>query len=203
MEKILLSFASALLGFLVSQSFNFVNYVRRPRFRVKNWNRGILSSYTGDPPETPWEIELGFLLENYGKNPAKNVRIFVSDIHGATNSDHQLRLTSIELLELKRPVDLLPPGECVSVRLGKISGDKAEIGLCLQSSLDQEELGMIGADTRGCVRFSAKFYVGCDDKNSYRSFSLEFRPDKDEWAASFFEDYTKEYLDGLTRPKPS
>lgn len=203
MEKILLSFASALLGFLVSQSFNFVNYVRRPRFRVKHWNHGILSSYTGDPPETPWDIELGFFLENYGKNPAKNVRVFVSDIQGATISDNHLRLTSIELLELKRPVDLLPPGECVSVKLGKISGDKAEINFFLQSSLGEEELEMIGADTRGCVRFSAKFYVSCDDKNAYRSFLLDFRPDKDEWVASFFEDYTKEYLDGLTCPKSS
>lgn len=52
MEKILLSLLSIVVGFVVSQSFNFVNYVRRPRFRLTHWSDGVFSSYTGDPPET-------------------------------------------------------------------------------------------------------------------------------------------------------
>lgn len=185
MEKILLSLLSALLGFLVSQSFNFVNYLRRPKFRVKHWTDGVSSSYTGDPPEAAWEIELGFFLENFGRNPAKNTRIFVSDIRGGTSSNDELELTSIELLELKRPLDLIPAGECVAVRLGLISGDRCELELSLQSPPDEEQASMIGADTRGKIRFSAKFYVSCDDRNSFTSFTLDFRPDKNEWAASF------------------
>ena len=109
--------------------------------------------------------------------------------------------SSIELLELKRPLDLIPAGECVLVELGKISGDTCELALSLHLAIDEDHAGMIGADTRGCVRFSAKFYVSCDDKNSFESFSLEFCPDKDKWASSFFEDYTKEHLESVTRPR--
>lgn len=201
MEKILLSFVSALLGFLFSQSFNFVSYLRRPRFRIKHWSDGVVSSYTGDPPETPWEIELGFFLENCGKNSAKNTRVFVSDIKGAKGSNEPLNLTSIELLEITRPLDLIPPGECVLVKLGKISGDTCDLALSLHLPIDEDQAGLIGADTRGGVRFSAKFYISCDDKNSFESFSLDFRPDEHEWASSFFEDYTEEYLDSVTRPR--
>lgn len=201
MEKILLSILSAFLGFMLSQAFNLVSFVRRPKFRVKKWNEGVLSSYTGDPPETPWEIELGFYLENYGRNPAKNTRVFVSNLRGAAGADDQLDLTSIELLELKRPIDLIPSRECVAVRLGTIKSDKAELELCLHSPGEVDDLGLIGADTRGKVRFSAKFYVSCDDKNSFRSFSLDFRPDSDEWASSLLEDYDEEYLASVTRPR--
>ncbi|MGE0774613.1 MAG: hypothetical protein AB7G25_09390 [Sphingomonadaceae bacterium] len=201
MEKVLLSILGALLGFTLSQAFNFVNFLRRPKFRVKYWDDGVLSSYTGDPPETPWEIDLGFYLENYGKNPAKNTRIFVSYISGSENSDQKPELTSIELLELKRPIDLIPSRECVAVKLGTITSEKAELELCLHSPLDEEDSGLIGADTRGKVRYSAKFYVTCDDKNSFRAFSLDFRPDKNEWASSLLEDYNEEYLASLTRPK--
>jgi hypothetical protein len=201
MEKILLSFISALLGFLLSQSFNFVSYLRRPRFRVRHWTNGVASSYTGDPPETPWEIELGFFLENYGKNPAKNTRIFVTDIKGAKASQDEPELTSIELLEIRRPLDFIPSGECVLVKLGTIRGDTCELALDLHTHLDEEQAGMIGADTRGSVHFSAKFYVTCEEKNSFHSLTLEFRPDKDEYASALLEDYTNEYLESVTRPK--
>lgn len=202
METVLLSVLSAFLGFMLSQSFNFVSYLRRPRFRVKHWSDGVLSSYTGDPPDTPWEIELGFFLENYGRNSAKNTRIFVSDLKSAAISDDHLELTSIELLELKRPIDLIPPNECVAVKLGIIRGDKCELELHLQASPDEDQSGLIAADTRGKIRFAATFYVSCDDKNSFRSFSLDFRPDKNEWGSSFFEDYDEEHLSSLIRPEP-
>ena len=200
MEKILISFVSALLGFLLSQSFNFVSYLRRPRFRVRHWTDGVLSSYTGDPPETPWEIELGFFLENYGKNPAKNTRIFVSDIKVAKTSRCRPELTSIELLEIKRPLDFIPSSECVKVKLGSISGVTCELALDLDLPIDEDEAEMIGADTRGSVHFSAKFHITCDEKNSSKSFTLDFRPDQNEWASSLLEDYTEEYLDSATRP---
>lgn len=187
MEKVLLSFLSAVIGFLISQSFNFVSYLRRPRFRVKYWTDGVLSSYSGNPPETPWEVELGFYLENHGKNISKNTRIFVSDFMSARDASKQLELTSIELLELKRPLDLIPSGETVAVKLGVIKSDRRELELCLQSPPDKDQLGIIGADTRGKTRFSAKFYVSCDDKNSFQSFSLEFRPDTNEWSSFLFK----------------
>lgn len=201
MEKILLSAISALLGFALSQSFNFVSYLRRPKFRVKHWSDGVLSSYTGDPPETPWEIELGFYLENYGKNPAKNVRIFVSYMKGSGKTDEDLELTSIELLELKRPIDLVPSNECVEVRLGTISSDKCTLALNLHSTPDEKALDFIDADTRGKIRFSAKFYVSCDEKSSFKSFILDFRPDKNDWASTLLEDYTEEHLSSVTWPK--
>lgn len=201
MEKILLSIISALLGFALSQSFNFVSYLRRPRFRVKHWSDGVLSSYTGDPPETPWEIELGFYLENYGKNPAKNIRVFVSDIKSSEKSDGELELTSIELLELKRPIDLVPSNECVEVRLGTISSDKCTLDLNLHSAPNENAMGFIDADTRGKIRFSAKFFISCEEKNSFKSFVLEFRPDKNDWASSLLEDYTEDHLISVTRPQ--
>jgi hypothetical protein len=201
MEKVLLSAFSALQGFTLSQSFNFVSFLRRPKFRVRHWEDGVLASYTGDPPETPWEIELGFYLENCGKNPARHVRVFVSDLRASNGGNDQLDLTSIELLELRRPIDLIPSGECVAVKLGTIKSDRCELDLCLQSPPDADQLDIIGADTRGKVRFSAKFYISCDDKNSFKELSLEFRPDRNDWASSFFEDYTPEYLDSVARPK--
>lgn len=90
MDKILISIFSAVLGFALSQSFNLVNFVRRPRFRAKNYSDGIISSYTGDPPDTPWEIELGFYLENHGRNVAKNTRIFVSDFRTSSSAQDDL-----------------------------------------------------------------------------------------------------------------
>ncbi|SEH16739.1 hypothetical protein SAMN05428974_1860 [Sphingopyxis sp. YR583] len=201
MEKILLSVISALIGFALSQSFNLISYLRRPKFRVKLWSDGVLSSYTGDPPETPWEIELGFYLENYGKNPAKNIRIFVSDMKGSGKSDEDLELTSIELLELKRPIDLVPSSECVEVKLGTISSDRCTLALNLHSAPDEKALDFIAADTRGKIRFSAKFYVSCDEKNSFKSFILDFRPDKNDWASALLEDYTEEHLTSVTWPK--
>lgn len=201
MEKILLAVLSALLGFMLSQTFNLVSYLRRPKFRVGHWTDGVLGSYTGDPPETPWEIELGFHLENFGKNPAKNTRIFVSDIQTADRSDTSLQPTSIELLELKRPIDLLPSKEPVSIYLGVIKSSMCDLDLNLQSPLNDEQLGMISADTRGKTRFVAKFHISCDDKNSFHSFSLDFCPDKNDWASSLLDDYTIDHLNSVTRPK--
>lgn len=191
MDKILVAIFSAFLGFGLSQAFNFISFIRRPRFRVKHWSDGVLSSYTGDPPETPWEIELGFLLENFGRNIAKNVRVFVSDIKCASEANGPFEMTSIELLELKRPIDMIPGGECIHIKLGVIKSHTRELDLSLESNADPEALGMIEADTRGKKIFSAKFYVVCDDKDSFTSLSLEFRPDKNEWASSFFEDYNE------------
>jgi len=203
MEKLLLSLAGAFAGFLLSQSFNFVSYLRRPKFAVSNYTDGVASSYTGDPPETPWEIELGFYLQNRGKNPALKTRIFVSEVRASTNADGNMELTTIELLELKRPIDFIPAGECVLVPLGKITGNTAYLSLYLNDSLEEDRIHLIEADTRGCIRFSAKFYVTCEDKNSSRSFTLHFRPDTNEWASAFLEDYTPELLGQITRPSPS
>ena len=139
MEKVLLSFIGALTGFLLSQSFNFITYLRRPKFRVNHWTDGVISWYSGDPPETPWEIVLGFYIENRGKNPARNTRIFVSDIMGSNTSVDEFDLTSIALLELKRPLDFIPPRQSVLVALGTITRDTCALKLNLEANIAENE----------------------------------------------------------------
>ncbi len=191
MDKILLAVFSAVLGFGLSQAFNLISFIRRPRFRVKHWSDGVVSTYTGDPPGTPWEIVLGFYLENYGRNVAKNVRVFVSDIKCASRSGQSLEMSSIELLELKRPIDIIPAGECVQVKLGTIKSDARYLELFLQSDAEIESDDLIEAETREKMVFSARFYISCDDRNSLTDITLEFRPDRNEWAAVLFEDYAE------------
>ncbi|WP_230772774.1 hypothetical protein [Sphingomonas sp. Leaf4] len=200
MEKLLLAAVSAFIGFILSQSINVFSYVRRPKFRTKHHLSGVISTYSGDPPETPWEIELGFLLENFGYNPAINTRVFISNIACSTFSEIDPELTSDEMVELKRPIDMIPSGECVSVKIGTIRGDKAELDINSQSDLSEEYLGMFGADTRGAVRFSAKFYVMCDDKNSLTMLNIEFRPDRHEFSSDLIQDFTPEYVESITLP---
>jgi hypothetical protein len=191
MDKFVLTIFSAAIGFGFSQAFNFVAFVRRPKFRVRHWSDGVISSYTGDPPETPWEIELGFFLENHGANIAKNVRVFVSDIMCASGLDQPLETTSIGILELKRPINVIPPGECVQIKLGVIRSDNRELRLFLHSDTDPDALEMIEAETREKTRFLAKFYISCDDKNTLKLIVLEFRPDENEWASLLLEDYSE------------
>lgn len=112
-----------------------------------------------------------------------------------------MELTSIELLELNRPIDLVPSNECVEVRLGTISSDKCTLALNLHSTPDEKVLNFIDADTRGKIRFPAKFYVSCDEKSSFKSFILDFRPDKNDWVSTLLEDYTEEHLSSVTWPK--
>lgn len=200
MEKILLAVLSALLGFMLSQTFNLVSYLRRPKFRVRHWTDGVLGAYTGDPPETPWEIELGFHLENFGKNPAKNVRIFVSDIHAADRSNFSLQPTSIEFKELKRPIDLIPSGEIISITLGIIRSDTCDLALKLQSPSTDDHREIISADTRGKTQFSAKFYVSCDEKNSFQTLSVDFYPDKSKWASYLLNDCAIDCLADIAVP---
>jgi hypothetical protein len=191
MEKVLLSLLSAIVGFALSQSFNLVNFLRRPRFRVKEWTDGVLSSYTGNPPETPWEIELGFYLENSGINPAKNIRVFISDFKISTNSEIEPELTSIDFLELERPVDILPAEECVAIKLGVMKSDSREIHLNLHKTPTESQLGLIGADTRDAVRLEVKFLMICDNQNTFQCMIFKFRPDLNEWSSNLLQDYTQ------------
>lgn len=177
-----------------------MRYFRRPKFLIYNFTNGVCSIYNGDPPETPWEIDLGFYLKDAGFNPALNVRIFVSDIKVRRKIDLTLQQTPTEMLELKRPLDFIPKGEFVLVRLGTIKGDSCDLSLQLATEMGEQEAGMISADTRGSIHFSATFHICCDEQNSYKRVTLEFRPDKDEWASALLDDFTADYLDRVTRP---
>jgi len=190
MDELLLSVASAIFGFLISQSINLINLLRRPRFRVNRFTYGVSSCYTGSPPETPWEIQLGFYLENCGWNPAKNTRVFVSDLHTANGADDPLEATGFEFAELKRPVDIIAAGEAVLVTFGTIGSDthSLEISYPAESALGASDF--LDADTREKKVFSAKFYIYCDDKSSSKVLQLTFCPEKDEWPGKLLEDYS-------------
>lgn len=192
-EKITLAFFSGLLGFALSQFFNVLEFLRRPRFRVSHFNNGVIASYSGEIPETPWEIDLGFYLENHGRRPAKNTRVFVSDLKASGGGDSAFELSNLDFSELKKPVDVIPPGEAVIIKLGRITNDNRILALSFQESTDDYE-GLIEADTREKRAFSAKFHVVCDDKNSMTVLNLDFRPDRDDWCSQFFSDYDENPL---------
>ena len=68
-----------------------------------------------------WEIELGFYAKNVGRRPARNTRVFVSELSSLAGSGVEFELTSFNFCELRRPSDIIPPGEAVLVRLGRIT----------------------------------------------------------------------------------
>ena len=190
MEKLILSLLSAAFGFFLSQFLNLLAYFRRPRFRVLNHQEGLLSAYTGDPPETPWEIELGFFLENHGKNPSRNTRIFVSDLSVWDEKKGEFSETTFSFSELSRPIDVLPAGECIRVLFAKISSESCYAQIPFEAERDEKENEYLSSDTRFAKKLRAKFFVSCDDPNSSKTFTLIFDPNVDsEWAAGFLEDY--------------
>ena len=179
-ERIILALVSALIGFFLSQFINIVKYFRKPKFRVRGRDGDVISSYTGNPPETPTEVELGFTLENYGKNPAKNTRIFISELRTAKDIVTNLDDTTLEFTELRRPVDIIPSGEAITVVLGKISSDKRFLEIPIQNG---ELDSTVNSDTRGKNIFAARFHIYCDDPNSSTVLNIVFDPSKDEWAS--------------------
>ena len=204
MEKLLLSLVSALLGFFFSQFFNLVAYYRIPKFRVLNHREGVLSAYSGDPPETPWEIELGVFLENFGRNPSKNTRIFVSNICVWNSEDGGFEETTFSFSELARPIDILPSCECVRVIFAKITGNSCCLEVPFESTRDKKENEFLSS-SRFSMKFRAKVFVCCDDKNSSKEFVLEFDPSADEeWSARFLEVYDSvEFRRSIVMPKPA
>lgn len=190
MESVLLLLLSAVIGFIFSQLFDFIAYYRRPKFRVGNHSDGVLSAYTGDPPETPWEIELGFFLENFGKNPSRNTRIFASEVCVWDSKLNQFEETNFSFAELSRPIDILPAGECVRVLFAKITREECCLEMPFESQRDAKANEYLASDTRFGTRFRAKFYVLSDDKNSSEVFTLIFDPSADEeWTAKLLEEY--------------
>ena len=191
MEKILLSLVSAGLGFFFSQLFNAVGYLRRPKFQVSHFGNGVLSSYTGSgDDEEPWQIELGFFVDNTGKNPAKNVRIFVSELHTWDVETGTFDEAVFSFSELRRPIDVLPSGETIRVLFGSIQGNNCSLEIPFENQRDRDQNEYLDSDTRFKKKFKATFHIFCDDKNSSWKRILEFDPsDGDEWSQGLLEEY--------------
>lgn len=204
MQELILSLVGAGFGFFFSQFFNLVGYIRRPRFRLISHGHGVLSAYSGDPPETPWEIELGFFLENCGRNPAKNTRVFVSELSTWNDAEGKFQETTLGFSELKRPIDVLPAGECARVILGKISGRRCSLDVKFASDLEGDEKEFLDSDTRFSKRFRANIFVFCDDRNASFQQELVFNPDAEgEWSAGLIEDYdSQEFRRSILMPPP-
>jgi hypothetical protein len=205
MEKLVISLFSAALGFFFSQFFNLVGYLRRPKFKIANHGDGVLSFYCGSPPEAPWEIELGFFLDNKGRNPAKNIRIFVSELCVWDADKKCFEETLLGYSELRRPVDILPSGQNIRVLLGRILGDDCSLRIDFKDELNEDDAAFLSSDTRFQTRFRAKTFIFCDDPNSSTSTILEFNPSADEeWGKVFFADYEDiEFRRSIVMPSPS
>jgi hypothetical protein len=189
-EEVALSLVSAAIGFFFSQFFNFVEFIRRPRFKVVNHSDGVLSSYTGGDSDTPWEIELGFYLDNKGWNPAKNLRVFISELCVWNAETSKFDETLLGFSELQRPIDLLPSKQSLRVIIGKITGDDCSLRINFEGDIQADEIEFLASDTRFKTKFRAKLFFFCDDQNSSSSVTLEFDPSSDEdWTANFFEQY--------------
>ncbi len=186
-DRLFVSIVSVFIGFLLSQSFDVVRYFRRPRFYVDKNDKGIMSSYTGDPPETPAEIVFGFRLKNIGKNPARNTRIFISEIFCYNKKVKEE--VGLDYSELKRIVDIIPPGETVSCYVGKIDTDGFHLKLNFQDDDENDVRWYIEADTRGKAIFDIIFHVVCDDVNSISKFTIHFDPSEDLVGKMIIEDY--------------
>tara|TARA_E500000318_G_scaffold66046_1_gene60989 strand:- start:382 stop:969 length:588 start_codon:yes stop_codon:yes gene_type:complete len=182
--RLMLSGVSALFGFFLSQSFNILKYLRRPRFEVCRLGNGVISSYSGDPPETPAEVTFGFRLTNVGRNPALNTRVFVSDLKSANREGADLDDGVFEFSELKRPIDIIPPGQSVLVVFGRMTSENRYLDIEFERGDSFENDELIEADTRDKKVFSGDFYISCDNIDSFARFNVLFNLEND-----FVEDY--------------
>lgn len=185
MKKSLLSLIGAIIGFAVSQFFNLVKYMRRPRFEASH--SGVLSTYTGNPPSEPGEITLGFFLLNKGRNPARNIRVFISDLRTASEPNSLLEDSPLELSELQRPIDILPSGESVLIKLGEVNSRDRTLMIPFANNVREETLWIVESHTRMQTEFSVKFHIFCDDANSAKIFVLKFSISRDELAMATLE----------------
>lgn len=167
--RILASVVGAVIGFALSQSINLISYYRRPRFEVEQNESGVLSCWSANPPEDAPEIILGFHLKNIGRNPAKNVRIFLSHLRTARNPSGSLTDASSCFVEVRRPIDIIPSQETVEVRISKIDCMKRSAIFYLENDHHTEEdhpLRYMETDTLGARRLVFDIYITCDDQNS-------------------------------------
>ena len=202
MNELVLTLVAAAAGFFFSQFFNIVDYFRRPKFKIISHGEGVISGYTGDPPDTAWEIELGFYLENIGANPAKNTRIFVSELFTWNDEKDEFEETLMGFSALRRPIDVIPSGQAVRVLLGKISGDDCSLRMPLVSPQYEDEDEFLESDTRFKKKFRVRIFVSCDDRNSAKDLVVEFNPQADtEWCSEFLQDYDSvEFRKSITMP---
>lgn len=148
-QKLLLTLIGAIIGFLFSQTLNLINYLRRPRFEISNFDGGIKSGYTGDPPEVPAEIELGFYLKNNGFNTAINTRIFVSRIETSESENGPWDETSLEFSEIEEPINIIPSSKSALISFAKITSTEPYLRLRLKRAGRDDLDDFIQADTRG------------------------------------------------------
>ncbi|MCB2099140.1 MAG: hypothetical protein KDE05_16025 [Parvularculaceae bacterium] len=188
LQDALVALIGAIIGFAVSQSVNVIQYLRRPKFSVHD--SGVISSYTGDPPDVPAEVMLGFFLKNIGRNSAKNTRIFISELRTAEDSGKHLDDGPFEFSELQKPIDIIPVGESILVLFGKINSKTRHLQIPFKSDLPEDYREIIESETRNKKVFSAKFRVYCDDPNSYFAFELKFDLNDHEWASVLWESET-------------
>lgn len=188
-QQFVLSLVGIIVGFALSQSINVLKFIRRPKFQIEIHNNGIVSCYTGAPPETPSEVILGFTLKNMGFNPAINTRIFISSLDFSSGENEPFSNGIFEFCELAKPINIIPPGESVTIVLGKIVSNNPHLDLNLvKKDKKKDFLDFVEADTRGQKSFATKIQITCDSIDSFTTFALEFHPAKDEFAESILAD---------------
>lgn len=190
-QKLLLTLIGAIIGFLFSQTMNLISYLRRPKFDIPNFDGGVKSRYSGDPPEVPAEIDLGFYLENNGFNTAINTRIFVSTIETSENENGPWEETSLEFSEIEEPINIIPPNKSILVSFAKITSREPYLKLRLKRAGRDDLDDFVQADTRGKKYFKVEFVVVCDDKNSNFTRELIFKPGADKYFAPLIWKNTK------------
>lgn len=186
-QKIVLSIIGIVIGFFVSQSFNIIKYYRRPRFKISNMGNGVISSYSGGEDGEPAEVVLGFHLGNIGYNAAVNSRVFISDLLSAEGRGDELKDGYFVFSELMRPIDIIPPGESARIVFGEMNSDEKYLEIPFLNK-GNDDLGFyVRGDTKGKKYFSAKFYVICDNTNSFSVFDVLFSPGDDEYGVCVFD----------------
>lgn len=191
-QRVFITLIGAIIGFLLSQSINLVKFYRRPKFQIKPFEHGVFALYTGNPPEVPAEVELGFYVKNIGRNPALNTRVFVSEISTAISAKETKEECLIGLTELSRPIDVIPPNELIRIKFGQITSETRCLELNFQDEADAPGSEYLCSDTRDKRSFAAKIYITCDDVSSAKSFTVEFDPAKDDWAEGIWSEKDSE-----------
>lgn len=185
-EQILLSAFGILLGFFLSQSFNVVRYLRRPKFRSTT-NGGVISGYTGGDDEPAFAV-VGFYLENCGWSVAKKTRIFISSFRSANSKSESLEEGFFYLSEVSPPLDIIPPGEAVRIELGRVIAGEGELRIQLENSQEDIEES-VAADTRNKFVFEADFHIVCEEAASHTKLTLTFDLTEDGWDQVLLDEF--------------
>lgn len=191
-QRVFITLFGAIIGFLLSQSINVVKFYRWPKFKIGSFEHGVFALFTGNPPEIPAEVELGFYIKNIGRNPALSTRVFVSEIGTVKSAKETKEECLIGFTELSRPIDVIPPNELIRIKFGQITSETRCLELNFQNETDALGSEYLCSDTRDKKSFAAKIYITCDDVSSAKSFSVKFDPAKDELAEGIWSEEDSE-----------